>query len=51
MTGAYRDELEHPSPSIQSREAMVADVVTRARSLQQAARVLYLRWLQEFPRD
>lgn len=47
----YRDELKHPSASIQSAQELVRDVEQRTQSLQQIARVLYQRWLQGVIRD
>lgn len=41
----YRDEIAHPGESVQSKQAMVAHVEPRAAALQQAARVMYARWV------
>ncbi len=41
----YRDEISQPSQSVQSHDDMVANVEQRALGLQQAARVLYERWI------
>lgn len=42
----YTDELQDPSPMVQSAEEMTADLDTRVREAQQAADILYQQWLE-----
>ena len=42
----YKDELAHPDETVQSYEEMVSDLEYKVKSLQNAANVLYHRWLK-----
>ncbi len=43
----FKDEIT-PSPTVQSPEAMTADLDKRVAELQRAARVIYRRWIETF---
>lgn len=45
-TSRYRQELEKPSPAVQSAESMTENLAGRIAGLQQIADRLYLRWLR-----
>lgn len=42
----YKDELDNPAPSVQSAQQMTERLEQRIAEAQQAADVLYLRWLE-----
>jgi hypothetical protein len=42
----YREELANPCATVQSAEAMTADLDARITAAQQVADRLYLRWLR-----
>lgn len=44
---AYRDEIAHPSPSVQSEAEMLRHASDRVARMQEVARPLYERWLRQ----